>query len=491
MHEWDVGCLDLDALERLAELLALYAGRGDLMLLEGDLGAGKSTFARALIRAVTGNAAEEVPSPTFALVQSYQSPRHTVHHFDLYRLSGPAEVGDIGFGEALDTGLTLVEWPDRAVGLLGADCLRLVLSDAADPGHRKVKLIGEGVFGRRLRHIEKVRRFIAANGWAEARIAYVAGDASRRSYARLTEAGRTCLLMDSPPLPGGPPVMDGKPYWALARLARDVRAFVSVQADLRGFAFSVPAILAQDLDAGLLLVEDFGERSFAVAIADGVPMRTLYRAAADVLVELSRHPAPASLPTFDTGALLVEARLLVEWYWPYTQGYLAPQAISDSFDLAWQRVLAPLGNHPRSWVLRDFHSPNLFWMPERQGLNRVGLIDFQDAVAGHQAYDLAALLQDARIDVPESLERELLTHYASARTRRDPTFDGAAFRHVYALLGAQRTTKILGIFVRLAKRDGKPAYLTHLPRIKRYLARNLANPGLAELTAWYRQHLAL
>ena len=491
MHDWDLGALDLDGLERLAELVALYVGRGDLVLLEGDLGAGKSTFARAMIRAAVGNDNEEVPSPTFALLQSYETPRFTVHHFDLYRLSGPHEVREIGFDEALRNGLALVEWPDRGAGLLQPDRLRIALADAPDPDHRLVRLTGEGAWAGRLEHLQSVHRFIAANGWGGARIAHVAGDASRRCYARLTLGGGTCLLMDSPPLPAGPPVGDGKPYWALARLAPDVRAFVAVEADLRGYGLSVPHILASDIAAGLLLVEDFGDRAFAAAIADGVPMCTLYRSATDVLVELSRHPAPARLPAYDASALLIEARLLIDWYWPHVNGAPVSQPVADGFEAAWRAALAPLSHHPRAWVLRDFHSPNLFWLPAREDLMRVGIIDFQDAVAGHEAYDLAALLQDARIDVPEAVERDLLAHYIAGRSSLDASFDADSFRHAFALMGAQRTTKILGIFVRLARRDGKPGYLAHLPRIKRYLARNLANPGLTPLRAWYSQHLAL
>jgi len=489
MSDWDLGALDLDGLERLAEHVALHVRGGDLVLLEGDLGAGKSTFARALIRALAGNEAEEVPSPTFALVQSYDTPRLTVHHFDLYRLSGPDEVREIGFAEALEAALVLVEWPDRAASLLQPDRLRIALSDAPDPDHRYVNLTGEGALAERLDHIRGVAQFIAANGWGEARISHVAGDASRRSYARLSLSGHTCLLMDSPPLPDGPPVKDGKPYWMLAHSAPDIRSFIAVEAMLRGYGFSVPTILARNVEAGLLLVEDFGDLTFPAAISAGTPLRQLYRAATDVLVELTRHPAPSSLLAYDTGALLIEVSLLIDWYVPHVAGAPAPQTVADEFERLWRLALASVSTLPPAWVLRDFHSPNLLWLPDRQGLAQVGLIDFQDALAGHAAYDLASLLQDARLDVPESLERELLAHYVAERARRDPSFDPAAFRHAYALLGAQRATKLLGIFVRLAKRDGKPGYLGHLPRIKRYLARNLADPGLAELRAWYERHL--
>lgn len=489
MYEWNAGLLDLAAVQRMAQLLAAYSGRGDLILLEGDLGTGKTTFARALITAMAQNPELEVPSPTFSLVQSYVTPRGVVHHFDLYRLSGAADVRETGFEDAQADGLALVEWPDRATGLLSHDKLRVVLSDAPDPRHRAMRLLGDGNWGERLHHVQTVAAFLAASGWGEASIQHLAGDASRRSYARLTIPGRTCLLMDSPPLPDGPPVKDGKPYWVLARSARDVSAFVAVDAALRGYGLSAPAIFAQDLDAGLLLVEDFGDLDFAAAMRAGHSMRKLYGAAAEVLADLASRPVPGSLPVFDLEPLQMEARLLLDWYWPHVTGTLPSASAQTEFEALWHDLLEPLTRTPKSWVLRDMHSPNLFWLVNRSGPARVGLIDFQDALAGHSAYDLAALLQDARLDVPEAIEAELLGVYTAARRSTEPTFDGAHFRSAYAIFAAQRATKLLGIFVRLAKRDGKPGYLVHLPRIHRYLQRSLAHDALADLRQWYRQHL--
>ena len=500
MFQWDAGFFDLQGLQRLAGLIAVHVRQGDALLLEGDLGTGKTTFARALITAIAHDADLEVPSPTFSLLQSYATAHGSVHHYDLYRLGGPAEVRDIGFEEALATGLVLIEWPDRATGLLPADQLRLRFGDAPDPDQRHLRFIGEGAWAERLAHVRQVHRLLASSGWSGACVRHLAGDASRRSYARLGDRGRNCLLMDSPPLADGPPVKDGKPYWAVARLAHDVRAFAAIDATLRGYGLSAPAILAHDLDAGLLLVEDFGDRDFAAAMREGVTMRTLYGAAAEVLAELASLPVPGSLPipgggahrlpAYDLEALLIEARLLLDWYWPRIVGAPAPVTVADEFVALWRQTLAPVTASQLSWVLRDAHSPNLFWLPEREGLAAVGLIDFQDALVGHGAYDLAALLQDARLDVPEAVEADVRSHYMTLRHQRDASFDAPAFLYAYAVLGAQRSTKILGIFARLASRDAKPAYLAHLPRIQRYLRRNLRHPGLAALRAWYQRHLA-
>ncbi len=489
MFDWTIGLLTLPALERLADLIALFVRSGDLILLEGDLGAGKTTFARAFLRALANDPALEVPSPTFALMQSYETPRLAVHHFDLYRLSGPNEVREIGFDEAQASGLVLVEWPDRAGDLLAAERLILRLADGPASDNRLVSLHGAGAWAERLAHIERVFGFLEATAWRAATISHLAGDASRRSYARLRSGDATALLMDSPPLPAHPIVKDGKPYWAIARSAPDVRSFVAVGAALADYGLSVPAILAADAPNGLLLVEDLGDRTFDAALREGLPMRDLYRAAADVLVALAQHPAPAFLPPYDLDALLIECRLLLDWYWPHVTGRAPSPAQVCEFEELWTEALAPILAQPPAWVLRDVHSPNLLWLPERSGLRRVGLIDFQDALAGHSAYDLASLLFDARLDVPAAVEASLYAHYLAQRRARDPAFDEPSFRLAYATLAAQRNTKILGIFARLAKRDGKPGYIKHFPRLRSYLLRALAHEGLADLRDWYRHNL--
>jgi N-acetylmuramate 1-kinase len=489
MPPWSLPTVTLPALERLAELLALYVRGGDLILLEGDLGAGKTTFARAFIRALAADALLEVPSPTFALLQSYETHRLTVHHFDLYRLGGPADVREIGFEDALTAGLVLVEWPDRADGLLPPERLTVQLADGPDADHRRVTLAGTGGWAERLAHIGRVHGFLSGTAWRDATVAHLAGDASRRSYARLTSSTGTCLLMDSPPLAPLPIVRDGKPYWAIARSAPDVRSFVAVGEALASYGLSVPALLARNTDDGLLLVEDLGDSTFGVALQAGAPMGDLTRAACDVLTELAQRPVPSFLPPYDHGALMIEAKLLLDWYWPHATGRPPwPEQVSQ-FEELWTEALAPVLVTAPAWVLRDVHSPNLIWLPQRTGLQRVGVIDFQDALAGHAAYDLASLLFDARLDVPEALEQELLAYSIAQRTNREPHFDADHFRLAYATLAAQRNTKILGIFARLAKRDGKPEYLRHLPRIKGYLKRALAHEGLADLRDWYQRNL--
>jgi hypothetical protein len=190
------------------------------------------------------------------------------------------------------------------------------------------------------------------------------------------------------------------------------------------------------------------------------------------------------LPHYDVESFLIEAELLLDWYLPRRSIAVPPES-RETFDALWREALQPLIDAHPTWVLRDFHSPNLIWLPERADIAQVGLLDFQDAVIGPAAYDLASLLQDARVDVPEAMEIALLERYLRARSAADDSFDPVQFIEIYATLAAQRASKILGIFSRLDRRDGKPQYLRHIPRVWSYLQRCLAHPSLAALNAWY------
>lgn len=491
--------LDEAGVVRLAELLALKIRSGDVIALSGDLGAGKTTLARALIGAVLRDGSAEVPSPTFSLHQTYVSRRLTIAHFDFYRLSGAHEAAELGFEDAAQDGAVLVEWPERVATLLPETRIEVVLAETSDPNVRCVTLRGLGRALDRVARIADVMTFLDRQAeWSRARITYLQGDASTRGYARLSIDGRTALLMDAPRQPDGPPVRDGKPYSQIAHLAEDmVRAFAAIAEPLRAAGLSAPEVLAEDFENGLLLVEDLGDRVFSAEVTRGVPQDALWRTAVDALVELQRFEAPQHLPLrggshilqdYDRTALQIEVELLIDWYWPALYGEPVPDAIRTEFLSLWSAVFERLERQPSGWVLRDFHSPNLIWLPERDGIRRIGLLDFQDAQRGSAAYDLVSLLQDARVDVAQALEKMLLAHYCDAVRNHQPHFDEAEFIFAYNALGAQRSTKILGIFVRLAHRDGKQQYLTHLPRIWGYLQRNLGHVTLAPLTAWYEKH---
>lgn len=485
---------------RLAADLAAILKPGDIVALSGQLGAGKSLLARAILRELADDPGLEAPSPTFTLVQSYETPRGTVLHADLYRVRSPDELDDIGLTEDLDRLILLVEWPDRAGERLpGGRRLDIVLDvDNDNPETGRIADLSGGVLWRqRLSIAIAARRLIDEAGWDDARRDYMQGDASSRAYERLTRPdGHSAVLMISPPRPDGPAIRLGKPYSAIAHLAENVDAFVAMDRGLHSLGYSAPEIYAQDLSTGLLLIEDLG--SEGVIDADG-PIPERYEAAARLLADLHRHALPTILPVsegrdhvlpdYDRAALAIETELILDWYAPHIAGVTLPAVTQAEFSRIWNRLFDEILAAAGTWTLRDFHSPNLIWLPGREGHAKLGLIDFQDAVIGHPAYDLASLGQDARIDVPAALELRLLAAYGQARRADDPDFDLAGFARAYAILGTQRNTKIAGIFARLDKRDGKSAYLKHLPRIETYLRRNLEHPALEELKGWYQAHL--
>jgi tRNA threonylcarbamoyl adenosine modification protein YjeE len=489
---WSLDDVDLVKLDILASRLALVLKAGDVIALSGPLGAGKTTFARALLTRLGG--ADEVPSPTFALMQRYETEHLTFTHCDFYRLE-PAELDELGLDDAVSEGVVLIEWPERAASWLPADRLDIAMDETARPATRRIVLTGNGSWEDRLRRLRALSEFIDKSPYAEAAARFLQGDASTRSYARLVLPDRTAILMNSPRQPDGPPIRDGKPYSQLVHLAEDVTPFVAVAAALRERGLSAPAIYDFDLDQGFLILEDLGDRVFGAEVGRGRKLAELWGPAVDVLVALALKPppdalpieghAPYRLPSYDPEAMLTEASLLIDWFWPALHGKEMPAALAEEFRALWRPLLAEAAKADSGWVLRDYHSPNLMWLAEREGIRRVGILDFQDALLGPLAYDLVSLLQDARLDVPEALERELLARYCSARGAQSQHFSGDQFLSLYATLGAQRNSKILGIFARLAKRDGKRGYLAHIPRVARNLERGLAHPSLAELRRFY------
>jgi len=487
---------DEQATRRLVVDIAAQLAPGDLITLSGDLGAGKTTFARALIRHLAGDETVEVPSPTFTLMQAYELARFNLVHADLYRLSGPGELAELGFEDAAEGAVTLLEWPDRAAGQLPPNRLdvALTLSPQQSETFRHARVTGYGTFAPRAERIAAVRRFLDRCGLALAERRHMQGDASTRAYERLTLGGKSAILMNSPRRPDGPVLRGGKSYSAIAHLAEDVTPFVAMALALRERGLSAPAIMAADRAAGLLVIEDLGAE-LVVAGDPPAPIEARYEVAVDLLAALHRQRTPDvlsvepgvdyELPRYDIDALLIEAELLLDWYLPKLEAKVS-DAKRDSYRALWRDALLPVAGAAPTWVLRDFHSPNLLWLPAREGVARIGLLDFQDAVMGSPAYDLASLLQDARVDVPEMIEIALLSRYTRARLTADPTFDAPLFARAYATLAAQRASKILGIFARLERRDHKPQYLRHLPRVWAYLQRSLAHPALAPLSGWYR-----
>ncbi len=483
------------ATARLASDIGAALEPGDLVTLSGDLGAGKTAFARALIRYLAGNDWIEVPSPTFTLVQSYDLARFPLIHADLYRLSAAAELTELGFDDLPDGAVVLMEWPDRAAGVLPPDRFDITFTLAPQLGAdvRQARITGYGAFAARAERLREVRTFLEDAGFGAAHRRRLQGDASTRIFERLTLDGKTTILMNAPRRPDGPPVRDGKPYSAIAHLAEDVEPYVAISIELRQRNLSAPAIVDADLERGFVLMEDLGDERL-VGGDPPAPIEARYRVAVDLLATLHGqalpevlHVAPQfgyRLPHYDLDAFLIEAELLLDWYLP-SIGATPTAEAREEFLAVWRAALAPALEAPPTWVLRDYHSPNLLWLENREEIARIGLLDFQDALIGPAAYDVASLLQDARVDVPEAMEMALLGRYVINRRAEDSHFDVELFTQLYATLSAQRATKILGIFARLDRRDGKPQYLRHMPRLWAYLDRSLAHPALAPLKAWY------
>lgn len=302
------------------------------------------------------------------------------------------------------------------------------------------------------------RSFLDSLGWADATIVPLAGDASFRRYFRVELGQKRAILMDAPP-----PQEDPRPFLAMARWLTDA-------------GFRAPRILGEDLAAGLVLIEDFGDDRMREAV-DAAPPRAeqLYASAIDLLVDLHRQPAPPGLRPYNRAEYQREAGLLVEWYTPAIG--LAVDA--EGYRAAWDAVLATLPAAPPVTVLRDYHAENIMLLDG----GALGLLDFQDALAGHPAYDLVSLLEDARRDVDPAIQHAMLDRYV------ERAGVGEDFRAAYAILGAQRNAKIVGIFARLWRRDGKPRYAALCPRVWGYLEQDLQHPALGPVAEWFAANI--
>jgi N-acetylmuramate 1-kinase len=305
--------------------------------------------------------------------------------------------------------------------------------------------------------------FLASAGWAGAEILPLAGDASFRRYFRVVDSDRVAVLMDAPP-----------PH-------EDPRPFIHVAEYLTGIGLAAPRILARDLEQGLLLIEDFGSDRMREAVdADLAQESTIYAGVIDILIALHQQPPLAGLKAHGLQHWLDEVTLFTDWYCPA----LGLSVDKDSFLAAWRQVLAPVDAEGQTVTeLRDFHAENVMLIAGGVGIGRFGLLDFQDALIGHPAYDLVSMLEDARRDVSPAVERAELDRYMAV------TGQGVAFEQAYWALGAQRNTRILGVFVRLWKRDDKPHYRSFQSRMWGLLERDLEHPSLAPVKTWFDTHI--
>lgn len=503
---WNILLPDEAATARLAEDIATALLPGDIVALTGNLGAGKSVLARAAIRALAGQRDLTVPSPTFALRIEYPIDRFAVTHVDLFRLTGAREIDELGLQEALESGALIIEWPDRLRHSLSAERLDVVLEE--ENGARSATLTAHGTWPDRLARTRLIRAFLDGAHWRNARRVPIVGDASAKAFERVTQNGRTAILMNAPKKSGSqqvesPPPEESRSYDSVAHRAGTVGPFIAIDAELRRRGVHAPEIFATDIGAGLVLLEDLG--SEGIVDAGGRAILPRYEAAIDLLIAIHGQDWPPvahaegdvshAIPAYDHDALLIEISLFADWF----VGKAGPDgkkgrpawSVSEcqEFLAAWRTVLQDLDAGPETWVLRDFHSPNIFWIAGKTGLDRLGVIDFQDTLRGHVAYDVASLAQDARVDLSPDQEAALKARYMAGRRAADAAFNAAEFEAAYAVFGAQRASKILGAFSRLASVGGKPGYLRHIDRAKEVLRRNLIHPVLSALRLWYAPYL--
>jgi aminoglycoside/choline kinase family phosphotransferase len=313
-----------------------------------------------------------------------------------------------------------------------------------------------------------IHAFLSRAGWGAAQRSKLAGDASFRHYDRLVDGDRRAVLMDAPPP------------------KEDVRPFLRMAMHLQRLGFSAPQLLALDPDAGLLLLEDLGDDTYTRLLANGGDEEALYSLAVDVLAELHAHPdaIPLGLAPYDDDKLLAEACLLTDWYMPAVLGRDTAPAVRAEYVRLWQQAFPVARSVPDTLVLRDFHVDNLMLLP-RPGLAACGLLDFQDAVAGPLTYDTMSLLEDARRDIDPGLIDRMKQRYLA----KLPDLDHDAFAASWAVMAAQRHAKVIGIFTRLCKRDGKAGYLVHIPRVWRLFDAACAHPALSALRAWADEHI--
>ncbi len=483
--------------EAFGWMLGLWIRRGSLITLSGELGSGKSVLARALIRSVANDPDFEVPSPTFPIVQSYDTLRVPLSHVDLYRLASPSDVAALGLEEQLEHAALIVEWPNLLGDRLATgDRLHVELSGRGE--ERVVTVDAHGFWQRALQRNQAVEAFLATAQRETWTRSFLEGDASMRRYERLIAGDKHEVLMDMPARSDAAVVKHGKSYSELVHLADSLAPVLVINQHLSDLGYSAPSTYAADADKGLAVTEYLNGETFYGLALRGADLREPMMVAVEVLADMAirdwpakpgdAHGASHHLPAFDVDAQLAEVDLLPHWFWPWLHKAETPEDVRQSFEQIWRKLIPIIHQERRVWMLRDYHSPNLIWLPDREGLKRIGIIDTQDAVMGHPAYDLVSLLQDARHDVSVALQDELYQHYISLRLRHGG-FDAELFARDYAISGAQRNSRLLGTFTRLSVRDHKHQYLKHRPRVARYIKQSLNHPVLAELRDWYQQHV--
>lgn len=463
----------------LAQRIARFIEPGDTLLLQGDLGSGKSHFARGFIQAM-GTQQSHIPSPTFTLVQAYDDTRLPIIHADLYRLKEAAELDDLDLADYFSQGICLIEWPERAASGLPHHALTLEFTTTAE-NTRHITLTGDTVWQKRLalmlqpadthREDKDIAGFIASLGFSEAKIVPVSGDASFRRYFRVKSEDRSAIVMDVPPvLQDNEKGLDGV-----------IKPFITMTETLRHAGLRVCDVYGVDEAQCLILHEDFGSTSLYTHSPHKADPAWL-QVAVEALIKLAKVKPPHSLSQFDSPAVTRSVGLYTDWYLPALRGHATAPDERAAFLDAWDQLHQPIMASASGILLRDYHSPNFMLLGPEPRLENLGLIDYQDASLGPLSYDLASLLYDARVPVDPCTRRDLLEYYITKTG-----VDAQSFETSFYLISLQRNTRILGVFVRLAQRDGKAHYLQKIPVLLPYIQEALQHPAAAPVRPWLQK----
>lgn len=470
---------EIENTENLAKVISQYSNKHDVILLEGDLGAGKTTFSKFFINHFS-EIKHNVTSPTFNIVQTYKSNKCNIWHFDLYRLKNSLEIIEIGLEEALDEGLTIIEWFEIANDYLPEDYLEIKIDNSNDK--RIATLFANGSWVKRLEKIQNkyqedrekiIADFLHFNNLGNARVEKLKADASFRTYRRIYDSKKTLILMNAPPA------------------YEDISKFILVDEYLRKQNLNAPEILGYNIKNGLMLLQDFGNNLFTTILNECskqelcVKEKELYIKAVNVLDGLKKiSDIGSKIPKYDDNLLLKEVKLLTDWYLPYkfdSEDHI--QKESEYIEI-WQELLKKINIFDNVFVHRDFHADNLLYLNDFDGIKQIGLLDFQDAVIGSPIYDLISLLEDARRDVlPQTVEE------CKKIFLKNNNFNINDFNMAYNIIAAQRNCKIIGIFIRLSVRDNKQNYLDYLPRVWNHLKNDLNHPDLKPLKDWFDKYV--
>ena len=318
--------------------------------------------------------------------------------------------------------------------------------------------------------------FLARTGWGQAQLSAVGEDSAFRRYFRLlANTGKTAILMEAVP--------DGSVYVTPGHNMKD---FIRISKYMRDLGLAAPGIYEADMEEGYLLLEDFGSTSFKMALDNGTNRDELYALATDVLKFLRENAKSGDieLPAYYASHVHTGRRRLVDWFMPVQKGVPNPDGLVEEYLAVWDSIEKSLPPVPQGFLHIDYHFENLMWMPERADKDRCGILDFQGAMTGPLPYDLANLLEDARVDVPENLRKAMLDRFCEGMSAEEEK----NFRNWYRVLATQFHCRVLGQFIRLAVRDGKNRYLQHLPRVAGYIAEGLKDPVLAPLKSWLDSH---